>query len=181
MATRPARGCVWNAAAAAEHERPAAEEHRTTIASANMDWKRARHTGTRWRAHCGQWQLTTSEIIRGFDPAIICFCEVGEAHAPLHAEHFSTLQELTCLAWSSWGVSAEQVRFLRTEGQPYLTAFRVDRVACSGHCILSSLYRARGLERTAQHFLATLVAADTKLIGGDFNTGELTHARANDE
>ena len=145
---------------------------------------------------------------------------------PLHAEHFSTLQELTCLAWASCGVSAEQVRFLRTEGQPYLTAFRVDRVACSGYCILSNLYYARGLARTAQHFLATPVGADTRtnvinvhapsgshklhdgqrnelltnllqsrslndaaysvghdryIIGGDFNTGELTHARANDE
>ena len=109
-----------------------------------------------------------------------------------------------------------------------MTAFRVDRVACSGHRILSNLYRARGLERTAQHVLATPVAADTfaridvinvhapsgshklhdgqrnelltnllqsrslndaaysvghdrYIIGGDFNTGELTHARANDD
>ena len=82
MATRRAKGCVWNAAAAAEHERPAAEEHRTTIAFANMDWKRGRHTGKHWRAHRLHWQLTTGEIIREFDPAIICFCEVGEVHAP---------------------------------------------------------------------------------------------------
>ena len=82
---------------------------------------------------------------------------------PLHAEHFSTLQELECLAWASCGVSAEQVRFLRTEGQPYLTAFRVDRVACSGYCILSDLYYAKRLERTVLHVLATPVAADTRI------------------
>ena len=78
---------------------------------------------------------------------------------PINAEHISTLHTITCLAWESCGVSGEQVRFLQTEGQPCLTAFRVDRVACSGHHILSNLYRAHGLDRTAQHFLATPVGA----------------------
>ena len=36
-----------------------------------------------------------------------------------------------------------------------MTAYRKDRVACLRHRILSGLYLAQGLERTAQHFLAT--------------------------
>ena len=91
MAPRPTRGSVWNVPAAAEHEQPAAAEHGTNIAFANMDWKKGRHTGTIWKVHRATWQRTTEEIIRVFNPAVICFCEVGEVSNSLEAKHFDEL------------------------------------------------------------------------------------------
>ena len=66
----------WKGSAAAEHEQPAAAEHGTNIAFANVDWKSARHSGKKWKSyHAPLWEGTTTRIIRGFDPAVICFCE----------------------------------------------------------------------------------------------------------
>ena len=76
-----------------------------------------------------------------------CFCEVGEVSKPLKAQHLDDLQNLTRLAWTSCGAAAEHVKFLSTPGQPYLTAYRKDRVTCSRYRILSHLYSAQGLER----------------------------------
>ena len=118
MAARPTRESVGNVPAAAEHGQPAAAEHGTNIAFANMDWKRARHTGKHWQQHRATWQRTTEEIIRGFDPAVICFCEVGEVSQPLEAQHLDNLQDLTRLAWTRCGAAAEHVEFLQTQSQP---------------------------------------------------------------
>ena len=157
MAPRSTRRSVWKVPTAAEDGQPAAAEHGTTIAYANVDWKRVRHTGKHATKQFETWQRTTEEIIRKFDPAIICFCEVGEVSIPMEAEHFTKLQALTREAWTSCGVAAEQVEFLQTVGLPYLTAYRKDRVMCSGYRILDDLYTAKGGVRTAQHFLATRV------------------------
>jgi hypothetical protein len=131
----------------------------TNIAFANMDWKWARHTGKHKNQHRVAWQRTTEEIIRGFDPAVICFCEVGDVSKPMEARHLDDLQDLTRLAWTRCGAAAEHVGFLQTIGKPYLTAYRTDRLTCSRYRILSHLYHAQGLERTAQHFLATPAGA----------------------
>ena len=72
------------------------------------------------------WQATTEEIIRGFNPAVICFCEVGEASISLEAKHVEALQDATHQSWISCGVAAEHVKFLHTEGQPYMTAYLKD-------------------------------------------------------
>ena len=84
---------------------------------------------------------------------------MGEVSTPLEAKRLDELQDLTRLVWTRCGAAAEHVEFLQTEEQPYLTAYRKDRVTCSRYCILSHLYDARGVERTAQHFLVT--PADT--------------------
>ena len=120
-----------------------------------MDWKRARHAGRNWKKHLATWQGTTQEIIRQFDPAVICFCEVGEVSIPLEEQNFDDLKHRTRQAWTSCGAAAEHVEFLQTPDKPYLTAYRTDRVTCSHYRILSDLYPAQGSERTAQHFLVT--------------------------
>ncbi len=155
MAAATTRQTVWKRSAAAEHGQPAAAQHGTNIAFANMDWKSSRHTGNKWARHAEIWQMTTKEIIRGFDPAVICFCEVGDVSNPLKQEYFDDLKDLTRGAWTSCGAAAEHVEFLQTPHKPYLTAYRTDRVRCSHYRILSDLYPAQGSERTAQHFLVT--------------------------
>ena len=62
MAITRAMKNVWKVSAAAEHGQPAAAEHGTNIAFANMDWKSARHTGNKWKDHRATWQRTTKEI-----------------------------------------------------------------------------------------------------------------------
>ena len=99
---------VWKGSAAAEHV--------TNIAFANMDWKAARHMWKRWEDHRATWQKTTDEIIRGFDPVVICFCEVGEVSNPLQPQDFEELKNLTRQAWTSRGAAAKHVEFLHTPG-----------------------------------------------------------------
>ena len=74
----------------------AAAEHGSNIAVVNMDWKSARHAGREWEnTHAPLWRRTTTEIIRGYDPAVICFCEVGEVSNPLKDKYFDDLKDLT--------------------------------------------------------------------------------------
>ena len=132
----------------------------TGLALPSLTW--IGKSATHWKQtenHSETWQRTTEEIIRGIDLAVICFCEVGEVSNPLEAEHLDELQNLTRLGGARCGAGTEHVEFLQTKEQPYLTAYRKDRVTCSRYCMLSDVYAARGLERTAQHFLAT--TADT--------------------
>ena len=105
--------------------------------------------------HAETWRRISEWTIGGYDPAAICFCEVGEVSEPLKQQHFDDLKNLTRLAWTSCGAAAEHVEFLQTPRKPYLTAYRTDRVTCSHYQILSDLYPAQGQERTAQHFLVT--------------------------
>ena len=65
----------------------------------------------------------TEEIISGFDPAVICYCEFGEVSASLSKAHVDALQEATREAWANFGVAAGDVAFLYTPGCPYMTAF----------------------------------------------------------
>ena len=105
-----ARSSSWFAAA--EHLQPAAPEQGNNIAFANMDWKEARHTGRHWRSHRAKWQRTTEAMLRHFQPAVICFCEVGEVSSPLSEQHFDELKYITSQAWTSFGAAAEHVEFL---------------------------------------------------------------------
>ena len=56
-------------------------------------------------------QRTTEGNVRGFNPAVICFCEVGEVSNSLEAKHLDELQNLTRLAWTRCGAAAEHVDF----------------------------------------------------------------------
>ena len=94
-------------------------------------------------------------MLRHFQPAVICFCEVGEVSSPLSEQHFADLKYITSQAWISFGAAAEHVEFLQTPGQPYLTAYRADYVTCEHYSMLSNLYDAQGSDRTAQRFLVT--------------------------
>ena len=62
---------VWEVSAAAEHGQPAAAEHGTNIAFANMDWKSGRHTGRNWKDHHAIWQRTTIETVPRSDWAML--------------------------------------------------------------------------------------------------------------
>ena len=97
-----------------------------------------------------------------FQPAVMCFCEVGEVSNPLSEEHFDELKDMTRQAWTTCGAAAENVKFLQTPGKPYLTAYRSDYVTCDRYAMLSNLYEAQGSERTAQHFLVTPAGMGTK-------------------
>jgi hypothetical protein len=94
-------------------------------------------------------------MLRHFQPAVICFCEVGEVSSPLSEQHFNDLKYITSQAWISFGAAAEHVEFFQTPGKPYLTAYRTDHVTCEHYSMLSNLYDAQRSERTAQHFLVT--------------------------
>ena len=107
---------MWRMPAAAEHE------HVINIAFANMDWSNTRYTGRKQEQHLATWRSTTKEIIRKFNPAVICFCEVGEASISLEVKHVEALQDATCQAWMSVGVAATYVGFLYTDSYPYMTA-----------------------------------------------------------
>ncbi len=141
----------WSAAA--EHVQPADAEPGINIAFANMDWKEERDAGRNWQRHRAAWLSTTEAMLRHFQPAVMCFCEVGVVTSPLSEQHFNDLKDITSQAWISFGAAAEHVEFLQTPGQPYLTAYRTDRVTCEHYSMLSNLYNAQGSERTAQHFL----------------------------
>ena len=60
------------------------------------------------------WSSTTEEIIHGYNPVVICFCEVGEVMNPLEANNVEVLQEATCRTWRSCNAAAEHVEFLHT-------------------------------------------------------------------
>jgi len=139
--------------AAAEHVQLADAATGTNIAFANMDWKEERHAGKNWQRHRALWRSTTETLLRHFQPAVMCFCEVGVVTSPLSEQHFNDLKDITRQAWISFGAAAKHVEFLQTPGEPYLTAYRTDRVTCEHYSMLSDLYDAQGSERTAQHFL----------------------------
>ena len=139
--------------AAAEHVQPADAEPGINIAFANMDWNEERYAGKNWPRHLATWRSTTETLLHHFQQAVMCFCEVGVVSIPLSEQHFNYLKDIIRQAWIPFGAAAEHVEFLQTPGEPYLTAYRTDRVTCEHYSMLSNLYDAQGSERTAQHFL----------------------------
>ena len=88
------------------------------------------------------------------DPAAICFCEFGEVLNPLKPIHVELLKQTIERAWKE-NAATEHVQFIYEAGEPYLTAFRSDRLDCRHSRTVRKLYYFPGEPRTAQFFLAT--------------------------
>ena len=120
----------------------------------SIDWKTTRHSPGALRKNMRILRQTIAGVVGNMKPAMICMCGVGEAGNGLTGEQTQQVAEQTKDAWRD--AATEHVGLLVhmfEVGAPYITAYDVKRVQCSGHRILTDLYPAEAQPRTAQAFL----------------------------
>ena len=96
---------------------------------------------------------TIAGILHNMKPAMICMCEVGEAHIPLTDEEMQQVADQTMQAWHDAATEQVELHSMFEVGAPYMTIYDEIKVQCSSHRILKHLYHAQGRSRTAQTFL----------------------------
>ena len=159
------------ARAAADSQSPSATEQMRTrdaslgglgIVYVNIDWKRSRHASdVAERRNLELLKRTVTSIVTEMKPSLICFCEFGEVDRPLPDDVIPRLQDAIESAWreaalaTEQGLASEGLAFAHPSGEPYLSAWRPERIDCRHHELLTGLYPASGESRTAQMFLVT--------------------------
>ena len=159
------------ARAAADSQSPSATEQRLRsdaalaglgIVFVNIDWKKSRHaTDVAERRNLELLKRTVTSIVTEMKPSLICFCEFGEVGHPLPDNVIPCLQDAIESAWreaalaTEQGLASEGLAFAHPSGEPYLSAWRPERIECRHHALLTDLYQASGEPRTAQMFLVT--------------------------
>ena len=138
-----------------------------TIAYANIDWKAGRHGRNFRNKHAPALTRTVQSIVAELAPAVLCLCEVGEVKTPLDAEQMDAVFGIVREAWEQGDAAATEhcLQGYHVVGEPYMTVFRSDLVACSDFRMLHGLYWAGSQPRSAQHFLVRQHA--TEQLRGD--------------
>ena len=144
-------------AAPTQHD-TAALPLQSTVMSANVvfiniDWKKSRHNDHALNRNMKILDRTIAGVVHNMTPAMICMCEVGEAHIPLTKDNMQQVADQTKAAWRNSAIGNVKLDSMFEVGKPYLTVYDVSQVQCSGHRILEDLYLAHGQPRTAQAFL----------------------------
>lgn len=152
-------------AAPTQHD-TAALPLQSTVMSANVvfiniDWKKSRHNDHALNRNMKTLDRTIAGVVQTMTPAMICMCEVGEAHIPLTKDNMQQVADQTKEAWHNSAIGNVKLDSMFEVGKPYLTVYDVRQVQCSGHRILEDVYHAQGQPRTAQAFLCRGPHGDT--------------------
>ena len=133
-----------------------------TVAFANIDWKQARHGKNFQKNHAIRLAQTIGSIVAELAPAVLCLCEVGEVMTPLESDNMDAVVRIVREAWTQKDATATEqcLNCFKVVGEPYLTVFRSDLVACSDFRMLHNLYPAGIQPRSAQHFLVRQCATE---------------------
>ena len=123
----------------------------------NIDWKRSRHdSAPATRRNLQQLADTTTSIVTCMNPAVICFCEVGEAMKPMSKEQMAAVADTIRRAWEAAATDHPALLCLFEEGAPYLTIWDSNRCTCKHGRTLQDVYNVQGHRRTAQAFLCLM-------------------------
>ena len=129
----------------------------------NIDWKKSRHESAEAvTRNLKKLHMTTCSIVSQMKPAVICCCEVGNVRIPMTTPQVHTMQETIVAAWKTtateqrpW-MAMPDIRFLHTDGEPYLTAWDSNQCDCRHGRILQDVYFCKDEPRTAQAFLCDM-------------------------
>ena len=119
----------------------------------NIDWKAARHNRGRLKANMRSLNKTICGVVRNMKPAMICMCEVGVVKDPLTSEQMQQVADECLKAWRHAAGERLALASMFQSGEPYMTVYRDGLIQCTFHRILTRLYSAQELPRTAQTFL----------------------------
>jgi hypothetical protein len=96
----------------------------------NIDWKDSRHdTAKSVEKNMKVIKKTVHSIVDTHKPAVICFCEAGEAGNPLTDQHMRALIKWIVDTWQELLQSA-QLEWSFKIGYPYLTVWDASQAAC---------------------------------------------------
>ena len=118
----------------------------------NIDWKASRHFKT-LNDNMKLLGNTIANVVHNMNPTMICMCEVGEATNPLTEEQMQQVSYQSMHAWKGAATQHFELRSMFQVGAPYMTIYKDGPIQCFHHRILTDVYNAKGLPRTAQTFL----------------------------
>jgi hypothetical protein len=94
----------------------------------NIGWKASRHaTVASAKKNITRLKTTVRSIIETHEPAVICFCEVGESSNPLTPDQMSTVSQAIKDTWHEL-LQSTQLQCSFKQGFPYLTVWDSSRV-----------------------------------------------------
>ena len=125
----------WEPKAAATEHGKEALLLQSTVMSANVvfiniDWKKSRHSKARLSHNMRTLATTIAGIVGNMKPAMICMCEVGEAHMPLTQMHMQQVGDQTMQAWRDAATEHGELQTMFEVGAPYMTVYDVSQVQC---------------------------------------------------
>ena len=129
---------------------------------ASIDWKASRHdTAKAERKNLKLLEATVLSIVSNMHPAVLCFCEVGTATAPLTKQNMICLTESVAAAWKHAATEHvdPDIQFHYVIEHPYLTAWDAKQCDCRHFRIMWNMFAHKD-PRTAQTFLCSLRDAE---------------------
>ena len=118
----------------------------------NIDWKSSRTFRT-LNANMKRLGKTIANVVKNRNPTMICICEVGKAMIPPTEEQMQRVSDQSMQAWNGAATEHFELRSMFKVGAPYMTIYKDGAIQCFHHRILTDVYNAKGLPRTAQTFL----------------------------
>ena len=151
---------TWMAAAKHGYWKTAAPEMRrlqstgisANVVFLNIDWKATRH-GRTLNNNMKLLGKTIANVVQKMNPTMICMCEVGAATWPLTEEQMQQVLHQCIQAWKEAATEHFELQSMFEVGAPYMTIYKDGAIQCFHHRILTDVYNAKGLPRTAQTFL----------------------------
>ncbi len=118
----------------------------------NIDWKGSRH-GRTLNVNMKLLGKTIANVVQKMNPTMICMCEVGAATCSLTEEQMQQVLQQCMQAWNEAATEHFELQSMFEVGAPYMTIYKDGPIQCFHHRILTDVYNAKGLPRTAQTFL----------------------------